>query len=360
MPKTNQGAVIRETRRVAASKALPSRNVPAPAKRLLSQTMHTQLYDVAAMLQDETTRCLVCPPDRDGLNWPAGPAGPDGFLQTVADAPDNPQVLSWPTSPERYIQACLNAVQQDIRKLNEKQIRLGPEPARRYRYNDRNLYQWGICARCRRELSAHFAGADRDCRNAAVLRWGLAAYMGRVCATSRWRQYYLESYEMSAQDARREQEIPLVMAQTDQWRQTGYTAQGLVIKEIALELPLRIAVSVPSWQERASAGAPPKLVMADLWPEPAGTNRLRYPHRLVVGCVADLQDEGNQAENALSKTIRGVTTLIARDIKMWLPELGGNWEFLYLSPADYASKKRVPPRVKKLLEAACGQRLNDA
>lgn len=360
MPKTNQGAIIRETRHIAAPQVPLGRAMPAPAKRLWNLTMQSQLQDAARNLAREETRCLACPPDRDELNWPAGPAGPDGFLQTVADAPDNPQVLSWPTSPERFIQACLNAVQHDIRKLNEKQIRLGPEPARRYRYDDRNLYQWGICARCRRELSAHFAGADRDCRNAAVLRWGLAAYMGRVCASSRWRQYYLESNEISAQDARREQDIPLVMAQTDQWRQTGYTAQGLVIKEIALELPLRIAGSMPSWQERDSAGAAPKLVMAALWPETAGTSRMRYPHRFVVGCVADPQDEGNQAENALSRTIRGVTTLIARDIKMWLPELGGNWEYLYLSPADYASKKRVPPRVKKLLEAACGQRLNDA
>lgn len=184
--------------------------------------------------------------------------------------------------------------------------------------------------------------------------------MGRVCASSRWRQRYLEANEISAQDARREQEIPLVMAQTDQWRQTGYTAQGLVIKEIVLELPLRIAGSVPSWQERASAGVPPKLVMAALWPEPAGTDRLRYPHRLVAGCFADPQDKGDPAEKALSRTIRGVTTIMSQDIKTWLPELGGNWEFLYLSPADYTSKKRVPPRVKKLLEAACGQRLNDA
>ena len=360
MPKFNKSAVIREARRVAAPQALTGQGMPAPAKQLLNLTMHTQLRDVVKMLAQEQTRCLACPPDRDELVWPAGPAGPEGFLQTVADAPENPHALSWPTSPERYIQACLNAVRQDIRNLNDRKIRLGPEPARRYAHTDRNLYQWGICARCRQRLSACYAGPDRAEQNAAALRWGLAAYMGRVCASSQWRHRFLENDEISVLEARREREIPLVMAEADRWRQTGHAAHGLVVREVTMELPLRVAGSVPSWQARDDPGPHSKIAMAALWPEQTGTSRVQYPHRFVAGCAADRQDNGDSARITVDKTIETITTLLSQNIKIWLPELGGNWEYLYLSPADYASKKRVPPRVKKLLEAVCGQRLNDA
>ena len=257
--------------------------------------------------------------------------------------PSIPQALSWPTSPERYFQACLNAVRQDIRNLNEKKIRLGPEPARRYAHTDRNLYQWGICARCRQQLSAYYAGPDREVQNAAALRWGLAAYMGRVCASSQWRKHFLENDEIPALEARREREIPLVMAETDRWRQTGHAAHGLVVREVTMELPLRIAGSVPSWQARDDPVPSSKIDMATLCPERSGNSRVQYLHRFVAGCAADWQDNGASARIAVDKTIGAITTLLSQDVRVWPPEPGGHWEYLYLSPADYASKKRVPP-----------------
>ena len=260
---------------------------------------------------------------------------------------------------------------------------MGPGPARRYAHTDRNLYQWGICARCRQQLSANYAGTDREAQNTAALCWGLAAYMGRVCASSQWRKHFLESVEISVLEARREREIPLVMTETDRWRRTGHAAQGLVVRDVIMELPLCVAGSVPSWQTRDDPGLRSRIAMAALWPERSGANRAQYPHWLVVGSAADPMDGGASSRMAVDKTIGAITTLLSQDIKVWVPGLGGNWEYLtccrptmrttlgghsrrmmtweylYLSPADYASKKRVPPGVKKLLEAACRKRLND-
>lgn len=209
-------------------------------------------------------------------------------------------------------------------------------------------------------MSELYGGPDRDQQNAAALRWGLAAYTGRIYVSYEWQQHGPAKTERRAHDDQGAQDLHLAMEQAKQWRQKGKGTDRLAIVEATIDLPLRIAGYMPSWQEANIPGAPPKVAIAAVWPETTGANRTQYPHRFVAGCAAEHADDVANARAAAQKCIDGITALMSGGIRTWLPELGGYWEYLYLSPTDYASKKRVPPRVKRLMEAACGQRLNNA
>lgn len=364
-----------EVRQMAATGQIRGRPAKSLARHLTNCDLYQQLRSVTEVLYEVKTQCLACPPDPDAAETViAGPCGPPGFAETVASDTEPVRVLSWPNSPERYAQSCLNAARQNITNVNLRQntIRTGAEPAQSYAPDDRNLYQWGLCTECRRTLADNYASADRDQSHAALLRWGLAIYLGRNIAGSRFQDYRsamsatagpdsgnadaglsLLNVSQTTQINRLNRELQQVVNSAAAWRQSGLTQEGLLLRETALELPIRMAGYVPTW---ISLPRPPeRIAVVAIYPQlndiPT-TATAPYPHRCVIGMV-DEPGAATACEGFLDHGRRD----LSRSIQKWLPEMGDRWEHLYLSAVDYANRKRVPPKARQLMSAACGRRM---
>ena len=376
--KKGLNAEVRRMASTARNRRRPARNLPT---HLSDLTLYDRLRSITDVLYEVKTECLVCPPDPDAPETvSAGPCGPADFAETVATDTEPARVLSWPNSPERFAQACLNAARQNINNVNTRDntIRTGPEPAQSYAPDDRNLFQWGICTDCRRILSHNYASDDRDKSDAALLRWGLAAYLGRNLAGSRWQDHQAIVHQGAdpnfgalstslAEEAHRSrmnlthterinrlnQDLRQILESAAVWRRSGLTTDGLVLRRAELKLPIRIAGYVATWI--GLTRTVDRIAVVAIFPQPAAepTNgTTAYPHRCVVG-MPEEPGAATTCEQFLEHGRRDMS----RSIHKWLPEVGAKWEHLYLSPVDYANRKRVSPKARQLMQAACGKRM---
>lgn len=370
-----------EVRHMAAASHSQRRPAHGQPSHLMDKNLYDQLRTVTDSLYEAQTQCLICPPDPDAPETvSAGPCGPAGFPETVAADTEPVRVLSWPNSPERYAQACLNAARQNIKNVNTRDntIRTGPEPAQSYGPDDRNLFQWGLCADCRRILSENYASDDRDKSHAALLRWGLAAYLGRNIAGIKWQEHRAaisgnddtdsgnaatsladEAHRSRLKLSQAEQlnrlsrDLRQILENSAVWRQSGLSQEGLLVRETELELPIRVAGYLPTTVKLPRS--PDPIAVVAIYPQLTGdatSSASGYPHRCIIGMA---KEPGAAA--ACEQFLEHGRRDLARSIQKWLPDLGAKWEHLYLSPVDYANRKRVPPKARQLMSAACGKRM---
>ena len=121
-----------------------------------------------------------------------------------------------------------------------------------------------------------------------------------------------------------------------------------------MDLPIRIAGYVPTWITLPRALE--RISVVAIYPQPDGqtkTGTSGYPHRCIVGMA-----EQSGAAVACEQFLESSRQDLARGVHQWLPELGAKWEHLYLSLVDYANRRRVSPKARQLMEAACGRRMS--
>ena len=291
-------------------------------------------------------------------------------------------VIAWANSPGAYFSMLMDNAARDPSTLAGGKPAIRPERGRRCRLDDPDIAQSGLCADCQRELDRqgrpgqgnrrhdrrHALDRSRQRRppgkrNAAGAVWTgekdpVARHTvlnlpqaGNILKTFREKA---ERTEKVDPNARMRKDLPNL---AESWRSRQ---EEINTAMTTLEMPLRLASCALARMENY-LGALIVIPDPNLDPgQPPPDGHSGYPHLLGAG-VSPMNDstaDPRQRQRIADSMIHHAMMELSQPIRVWLPHMGSAIESLYLCPADYMDAKRLPNKVRRELEAACGRRLH--